>query len=160
MTTTYDFDRPCPCGSGETYGACCGRYIGGAPVPTAEALMRSRYVGYLLGDTEYVERTWHPSTRPESVDLAQGPTWTGLDIRSTAAGGVCDEHGTVEFIAYYVAGGGPGTLHEKSHFVREGGNWYYVDGDLYETPADGVKVGRNAPCPCGSGRKFKRCCGR
>lgn len=121
--------------------------------------MRSRYTAYFLGLERYLLQTWHASTRPTSVDLQAGPTWTGLQIRSTEAGAEADERGSVEFVARYLAGGRPGTLHESSRFLREEGHWYYVDGRLHDAP-DGTKVSRNAPCPCGSGRKFKRCCGR
>jgi SEC-C motif-containing protein len=159
MTYEYDSNRPCPCGSGESYGACCRPCLQGATAPTAQALMRSRYVAYLLGDADYIARTWHPSTRPGSVDLSRGPTWTGLQIRNTERGSPGDDEGSVEFVARYIAEGRPGSLHERSRFVREEGLWLYVDGELYETPSE-EKVSRNAPCPCGSGRKFKRCCGR
>lgn len=153
-----DPGSPCPCGSGRTFGGCCGRYLGGLPAPTAEALMRSRYTAYYLGDEDYLRRTWHSSTRPESLEMEAGPTWTSLEICATEEGAEADERGRVEFVARYVAEGRPGTLHESSRFLREEGRWVYVDGELYQQPGEG-KVGRNAPCPCGSGRKFKRCCG-
>jgi len=121
--------------------------------------MRSRYTGYFLGDEDYILLTWHPSTRPASVELRSGPAWTGLEIRATEAGGSDDGQGSVEFVAHYVAGGRSGAIHETSRFVREDGRWYYVDGQLHELPPQS-KVSRNAPCPCGSGKKFKRCCGR
>lgn len=160
MKNEFDLESLCPCGSGKEFGACCGRYIGGVPAPTAEALMRSRYTAYFLGDEAYLRHTWHSATRPESVDIQNGPEWTGLEIRSTGAGGEPDEHGLVEFVARYVADGRPGALHESSRFLREDGRWVYVDGEIHRSPGQGEKVGRNAPCPCGSGRKFKRCCGR
>jgi SEC-C motif-containing protein len=120
--------------------------------------MRSRYTAFILGEESYLLRTWHRSSRPVSVNLDDGPVWTGLEIRSIEAGGPEDEEGAVEFVARYIAGGRPGTLHENSRFLREDGRWYYLDGDIREAAAAGEKVGRNDPCPCGSGRKFKRCC--
>nr|BFF27092.1 hypothetical protein GCM10025732_50570 [Glycomyces mayteni] len=78
----------CPCGSGETYAACCGRFhTGAAAAPTAEALMRSRYSAFAVGDEPYLLRTWHPGTRPDRLDLAaDARTWTGLDILDTTGG--------------------------------------------------------------------------
>jgi len=150
---------PCPCDSGRPYAHCCGAFIAGAGAgaETPEALMRSRYSAYVLGEQTYLLDTWHPSTRPESIDTAAGPRWLRLEIRSTG-GGPADDEGTVEFVAHYLEGEHHGRLHELSRFRREEGRWYYLDGTLY--PTDSEKVGRNAACPCGSGRKFKRCCGR
>lgn len=156
MTVTFDSERPCPCGSGRPFGDCCGRFMAGAAAPTAEALMRSRYTAFVLGDEDYLLRTWHRSSRPDSLGLGDSPVWIGLEIRSSEAGGSADEEGTVEFVARYIAGGRQGTLRENSRFLREEGRWYYLDGDIREA---GEKAGRNDPCPCGSGRKFKRCCG-
>lgn len=151
---------PCPCGSGKPFAACCGPYLAGErPAPTAESLMRSRYTAFARGDAAYLLATWHASTRPADLDLADDPvTWQRLDIRQTQAGGLDDTHGEVAFTAHYLAGGQPGVLQENSRFVRENGQWYYVDGQIGgSAPA---KPGRNAPCPCGSGKKYKRCCGR
>jgi len=154
-----DFEELCPCGSGRSFGTCCGPNLAGEAAPTAEALMRSRYVAYLLKDESYVLRTWHRSTRPDSLELAGGPNWRSLDIRSSAGDAGADS-AAVEFVARYVAGGRAGSLHEVSRFVREEGQWFYLDGEVRPDPAPRAKVGRNASCPCGSGRKFKRCCGR
>jgi len=121
----------CPCG-GADYASCCGRYHRGEAVPpTAEALMRSRYSAYVLGDLEWLRRTWHPSTRP--ADLAADPAtrWLGLTVKSHAQQD--DTHATVEFVARYKVGGRAWRLHERSRFVREDGNWQYVDGDLFES---------------------------
>lgn len=121
--------------------------------------MRSRYTAYALGDEAYLLRSWHRSTRPERVDVRAAPRWIGLEIRAAEAGGPSDEHGTVEFVAHFLEGERAGTLHETSRFVREAGEWRYVEGTLHAGTPVPDKVGRNAPCPCGSGRKFKRCCG-
>jgi SEC-C motif-containing protein len=115
--------EPCPCGSGATYDACCGRlHRREAEASTAEQLMRSRYAGYVVGALDHVFRTWHPRTRPE--DVTGGPAWTGLRIVTTDAGGPEDDEGEVEFVASYAGG----ALHERSRFVRRRGRWVYVDG--------------------------------
>jgi len=122
---------PCPCGSHKLYRDCCGRYHAGAVAPDAQALMRSRYSAYVLADRDYLLRTWHATTRPESLDL--GPPgavrWLGLAVRQHQV--IDADHAQVEFIARSRAGGGPATrLHEISQFVREDGCWYYVDGSF------------------------------
>ena len=150
---------PCPCGSGRAYARCCGAFHRGEEsAPTAETLMRSRYAAYALGLTDYLLATWSRETRPEERDLAgDALQWIDLEIRATRAGGVADATGEVEFVARAIAGDTLRSLHETSRFVREDGEWRYRDGDL--APDAPVKLGRNAPCPCGSGRKFKRCHG-
>lgn len=135
--------------------ACCGRYLAGEGAPTAETLMRSRYTANVLGDGDYLRRTWHPDTRPDPLDPAVGPDWRGLEIRRTEDGGAGDETGLVEFVARFHDGRRAGVLHETSRFTRLQGRWVYVDGDIHPEPAP---TPRNAPCPCGSGKKFKRCC--
>ena len=124
----------CPCGSGDTYGACCGRFHAGTPAPTAEALMRSRFSAFAAGNAEYLLATWHPSTRPAKLELDDGTQWRRLDVVRTEAGGTFDAQGVVEFAAHYMDhpanhdDDGHGVLRETSRFVREGGRWYYVDG--------------------------------
>jgi SEC-C motif domain protein len=123
-------DRACPCGSGRPLAACCGRYLRGNARPdTAGQLMRSRYAAYVLGDETYLLRTWHASTRPAELKLAAAPVkWLGLRILRTEAGGPDDRDGVVEFEARYKPHGRAERLHEVSRFVREDGQWYYVDG--------------------------------
>ncbi|KMN29696.1 MULTISPECIES: YchJ family protein [Chromobacterium] len=125
----------CPCGLGPAYAACCGRYLddAGAPAPTAEALMRSRYTAYARGDEGYLLASWHASTRPQSLDLAADAgvvKWLGLDVLATEAGGATDVGGMVEFIARCKVGGKAERMHERSRFVREDGRWFYVSGEL------------------------------
>ncbi|MBT0960828.1 YchJ family protein [Denitromonas iodatirespirans] len=121
--------RPCPCGRPATYAACCGRLIAGDTVAAdAESLMRSRYSAYCQGEADYLRATWHPSTRPETLDLTDGPRWTGLSVESAVATGPTTA--TVEFVARYRSGGRPGQIHERSRFVHEDGRWFYVDGDI------------------------------
>ena len=123
--------QTCPCGSGTTYDACCGRlHRGAAAAVTAEELMRSRYAAYATGDAAYLFRTWHPRTRPDDLSPDPGVTWTGLTIVDVEAGGPDDATGEVAFRAGYVAATGAGELRERSRFERRGGGWVYVDGDV------------------------------
>lgn len=155
----------CPCNSGKPYGDCCGPYIAGEKVPpTPEALMRSRYSAYAVVDVNYLEQTLLPGTRddfdPEGAkNWAQSGVWTGLEIRSTEGGEANDDEGYVEFVANYTVDGKPHAHHETSRFVRQDGRWWYVDGVTGQRPRRVVKVGRNDPCLCGSGKKYKKCCG-
>ena len=153
----------CPCGSGTDYAACCGRYLDSdLPAPTAEALMRSRYAAYVAGNDAYLRKTWDPDTCPESINAGEaGVDWTGLTIIATTGGGKGDDTGTVEFVAGVSQQGQAGHLHELSDFKRTAnGQWLYVDGDTPKgTPVRVKKTGRNDPCPCGSGKKYKKCCG-
>jgi SEC-C motif-containing protein len=121
--------RRCPCGSGLPLAECCGRlHEGRATAATAEQLMRSRYSAFVVGDAAYLLATWHPATRPRWLDLDPGVRWTGLDVLATTGGALLAAEGTVEFRAHYVRGGAAGTQHENSRFVRDGGQWRYVDG--------------------------------
>lgn len=119
----------CPCLSGLPYAECCGPlHAGERTAPTAEALMRSRYSAFALGDAAYLRATWHPSTRPRDLQLDDGTRWVRLDVLATGAGGPFDTAGTVEFRAHYRDAAGAGSLHEVSRFARVGGTWSYVDG--------------------------------
>lgn len=124
----------CPCGSGETLGLCCGRYLTGLgqgqAAPTAEALMRSRYSAFALGDTDHLLASWHPSTRPGDLELEDGTRWLHLSIDATERGGPFDTSGIVEFTAVYRSSAGRGEQHERSRFLREDGRWFYVDGEV------------------------------
>lgn len=157
-------DNPCYCGSGLTFDNCCGQYISGSKsAETAEKLMRSRYCAYVIEDENYLLDTWHPDTRPKTAN-AHDPsiTWTELQVLETTDGGMSDEAGTVKFTAFMEQNGTRGSLRELSRFKRgEDGRWYYYDGtEPNEPPVKSNKVGRNEPCPCGSGKKYKKCCGR
>lgn len=129
---TAPASRPCPCGSGTTYAACCARWHHGPQhlqAPDAAALMRSRYAAYVLGLTDYLLATWHPRTRPASLTPGEpGLKWLGLEVRRHQP--IDDTHAQVEFVARSKLGGRAHRLHETSRFVREDGRWYYVDGDL------------------------------
>ena len=120
----------CPCGNAnKEYTDCCARYLNGREdAATAEALMRSRYTAYTLENEDYLLATWHPSTRPDSLKLADGPhkKWLGLRVSRHEQNG--KDHSIVEFVARYKVGGRAHRLHEISRFVRESGRWFYVNG--------------------------------
>ena len=130
MSGVIDDDVPCPCGWGEPFAGCCGRYLGGGPdgtahAPTAEALMRSRYTAFAVGDREHLLRSWDPATRPAGLDLDPGVQWRRLVVVATTAGSPFDDTGTVEFEAHYRQAGRRGVQHENSLFTRQGGRWTY-----------------------------------
>jgi SEC-C motif domain protein len=161
--------KNCPCGSGRDYSDCCGQYISGkATPPTAEALMRSRYTAYVEHEIDYIINTCvhkgkddidYKSTR----DWSEQSNWLGLKIISVEKGSVTDAEGTVEFEASYERDGLKDVHHERAKFKKdsaEGSQWLYDEGHV--TPLtvvrSGPKTGRNDPCPCGSGKKYKHCC--
>jgi SEC-C motif domain protein len=121
--------RRCPCGTGLPHAECCGRlHDGTVTAATAEQLMRSRYSAFALGDAGYLLGTWHPTTRPRSLEIDRDVRWTGLDVLATTGGSLMSSEGTVEFRAHYVSGRTAGAQHENSRFVRDGGQWRYLDG--------------------------------
>lgn len=144
---------PCPCCSGKPYSECCRSCHLGQAAGDPEALMRSRYCAFVMGDACYLSATWHPDTRPDKLSLEQSPDWTSLRILDTREQG---DSGRVHFQAFYRQGAQWGCLEERSRFVRQAGNWMYLDGDASQRT---FKPERNDACPCGSGRKFKVCCG-
>ncbi|WP_455206150.1 YchJ family metal-binding protein [Kaarinaea lacus] len=153
----------CPCGSKLPYDDCCKPYIAGSKdAPTAEALMRSRYVAYAQKNDDYIIKTWHESTRPEDEKPTDTPAdWIGLTILRTENGLEKDNEGLVEFRARCRIKGQAGGIDEASQFVKENGKWFYVDGSTIQpVRTRDNKVGRNDPCPCGSGKKYKKCCGK
>lgn len=120
----------CPCGSKNGYRQCCEPLHNGAAARDAEALMRSRYSAFALGLDDYIQRSWHISTRPapSGVTLDPQQRWIGLQIKRHQP--IDSEHALVEFIARYKINGRAFVLHETSRFVREGEHWFYVDGDI------------------------------
>ncbi|GHV73214.1 UPF0225 protein [Spirochaetia bacterium] len=159
----------CPCGSGRPYAECCEPYITGAQKPpTAESLMRSRYTAYAEHAVDYIVETCVRDTdEKQNIDVketrawSEGSKWLGLKILSVTRGGPADTEGTVEFEASYERDGLRDIHHERAQFKKVDGQWLYDEGDIVPktivraTP----KVGRNEPCPCGSGKKYKHCCG-
>ncbi|MER7077464.1 YchJ family protein [Saccharopolyspora kobensis] len=120
----------CPCGLGEPFAECCAPlHSGERRASTAEQLMRSRFSAFAVGDASYLLASWHPSTRPDEVELDPEQRWVHLEILERTGGGPFDSAGTVRFRAHYRLPGERGTLTENSRFAKEGGAWYYVDGD-------------------------------
>ncbi len=172
----------CPCGNAQPYEACCEPFINGAKYPdTAEQLMRSRYTAYVKGNLQYIHDTLAPESRHDfdmasTKKWAQQSQWLGLKIEN-AKGGPNDKKGTVEFTATYKDKKETLEHHEVSQFRKdENGHWFFVGGDAH-THKEGEghhhhhhakvetvvrhepKIGRNDPCTCGSGKKYKKCCG-
>ena len=156
----------CVCGSGREFDDCCAPILAGQPAPTAEALMRSRYAAYVVGNLDHLERTVTPEAlqsfdRSDAEQVAAETTWLGLEIRRVVDGGVDDETGLVEFVFRYRLKGKTMAQHELSEFRRDGETWRYHRSEMNPKgpPARVVKVGRNDLCACGSGKKYKKCCG-
>ena len=158
----------CPCGSGLDHTQCCTPYIHGEkPAPTAEALMRSRYSAYVFKELDYLTATLAPEALEDHDEAsvkewAESAEWLGLTIHDTWAGLEGDEAGIVEFSAHYAIDGEAQVHRERSEFRLDNGHWLYVDGQMVSPPPirKERKIGRNEPCPCGSGKKYKKCCAR
>lgn len=159
----------CPCGSATDYAACCETIIKGVrPAATAEQLMRARYAAYAMTEMDFIFASTHPDHR-QGYDhegtrtWAENSEWLGLTILNTVKGTAQDSAGEVEFIARFREKGGSQDHehHEHGQFVKQDGNWYFTDGVMAKAkPLVSAKIGRNEPCPCGSGHKFKKCCGK
>lgn len=159
----------CVCGLGPSTEECCGRYVNaGEAAPTPEALMRARYAAYVLQKIDFIEASHDPDKRHEmdkdgALEWAQSAEWLGLDINATEGGGPDDDEGVVEFVAKYEVQDRVVNHRERAFFKKIKGKWFYHDGDMIKPKPvvrEGPKVGRNDPCPCGSGKKYKKCCGR
>lgn len=151
----------CPCGSNQAYSQCCEPYLlGKKTAATPEILMRSRYTAYVKGNIDYIEKTQADNSdfnKAEAETWAKESEWLGLEIRN-AKGNV------VEFIARYkVKGQEKVAVHQEiSEFVQKDGDWLFKQGTIVGAQPikrTEAKVGRNDPCPCGSGKKYKKCCG-
>ena len=157
----------CTCGSGIAYAECCEPYIKGVKnAPTAEALMRSRYTAYVVHAVDYIMETIHEDTRSTInrdyiKKWSEKAKWLGLKIIAVEGGGAYME-GKVEFEATYEMDGLHKIHHETALFKKVGNCWFYVKGEVVPKTEVrvGKKIGRNDPCPCGSGKKYKHCCGR
>ena len=135
---------------------------------TAEALMRSRYTAFVVGDIDYIFDTHDPDTvhqveRSSTEQWSKQSEWLGLEILDTDLGGREDYTGTVEFVARYKVRSTTINHREIATFRKQNGRWLFVDGEEVAGPPvvrEGPRVGRNDPCPCGSGKKYKKCCGK
>jgi SEC-C motif domain protein len=158
----------CVCGKGESLETCCGPYLKGEAKPdTAEALMRARYAAYALGNIDYILSSHDPDNvkdvdRGNTEQWSKNSTWLGLEILKTERGQPEDTQGSVDFVARYKLKGVTINHRERATFRKHEGRWVFVDGQEITAPTvkrEGPVVGRNDPCPCGSGKKFKKCCG-
>lgn len=155
----------CPCTPEQAYELCCQPFHQGEKQPeTAETLMRARYSAYVKGEVDFILNTTHPVKRA-NVDAdsirawSEESEWLGLEIEGTENGGPNDEQGIVTFKAHYRIEDHDRSHHERSTFTKIDGSWFYEDGSSAQVRRDGTKIGRNEPCPCGSGKKYKKCCG-
>lgn len=156
----------CPCGSGNDYAACCEPIITGKKkADTAEQTMRARYSAHEKVEVDFIFNSTHPKYR-EGYDhkgtrkWAAESEWYGLEIVDTVQGGPKDKEGEVEFIARFRDKEGRRTHHERGQFKREKGKWLFTEGTMVKSkPLSVNKIGRNDPCSCGSGKKYKKCCG-
>ncbi len=147
----------CPCGSGRAFTDCCEPFIDGIiPPPGPEQLMRSRYSAFALQRMAYIAASWHPDFRPPNGGDDATPRWIGLSVLEVRPG---IAEAQVEFEARYLAHGEVQSIHERSEFRFEQGRWWYTTGTQLPPTFTRWKPARNEPCPCGSGIKFKRCCG-
>ncbi len=158
----------CPCGTGKALPECCAPYIDGTDKPeAAESLMRARYTAHTLGNMAYILSTHHPATRTDideaaTARWARDSEWLGLEIISVEGGGKDDDKARIEFMARYRDGGRRRhTHHERGLFERYHSQWYFRDAevpDVNQFRREAPKQGRNDPCACGSGKKYKKCC--
>ena len=170
----------CPCGSNQAFSTCCELiHNHHSLAKTAEQLMRARYTAFVIGNNEFIINTYHSTCRPSNeaaeIEAATQLAWCKLEIISTSYDSNSDT-AFVEFKAWYIDEGDLQVLHENSRFLKESSLdkndselcWYYVDGQFIEengvsktinnTTTNTQKTARNANCPCGSGKKYKRCC--
>lgn len=157
----------CPCGSGIAFDSCCGPFLMEQARPkTAVQLMRSRYCAYAMASIDYLYKTSGAKVRKEfdaenTRKWAESGKWNGIEILSTEGGSEVDDVGFVEFIAKYSVNETEFKHHERSEFAKVDGVWVFIDGKIFGPEPirrEQPKVGRNDPCPCGSGKKYKKCC--
>ncbi len=162
-TAMVDTAAPCPCGSGQSFGLCCSPIIAGAAAATPEALMRSRYTAYVIGALDHVAATHAAEVRDdfnraEAERLSRSCIFQGIDIRKATQSA---DRGQVDFVLRFNRDGKDMIQVELADFRKEHGRWLYAGGKLSPQVAQRTvqRVGRNDPCPCGSGKKAKKCCG-
>ena len=158
----------CPCGKGASLETCCGPYLDGSAQPeTAEALMRSRYTAFATGNVDYVLAT-HDPDRVSEIDRknteawSKDSEWLGFELVSSENGGAADDAGVIEFVAHYKVKGLSIDHRERAYFRKHGSRWVFVDGQMVNGPPvrrTEPRIGRNDPCHCGSGKKYKKCHG-
>jgi SEC-C motif-containing protein len=159
----------CPCGSGKDFSDCCEPIITETrKAQTAAELMRARYSAFAKVQTDFLLSSLHPARRAahdqkETHLWAAKSQWNRLEIISTEKGGENDETGMVEFVAHYTVKGERTRHHERATFNKVDGEWFFDDGEAVlpqQVIRNEPKIGRNDPCPCNSGKKYKKCCGK
>ena len=162
-------DELCPCASGKPFGECCGPILDGSrKAATAAELMRARYSAYAVCNVDFLYASSGPEVREEfdektTHEWSKSATWQGLEVVETEKGGPDDDEGYVAFVAHYSANGQTCEHREKSYFKKLDGEWRFIDGEIEKNKPfhrEEPKVGRNDLCPCGSGKKYKKCCGK
>ncbi len=156
----------CSCGSGIGYEKCCRPFHKFDSIPkTALACMMARYCAFVKLEMDFLEKSYNPDKlegydRDSTFRWAKESAWKGLEIVECLNGQESDEEGVVEFKAKYVSGGSEYIHHEKAKFLKREGVWFFMDGDIQNDSIKRVspKIGRNDACPCGSGKKYKKCC--
>jgi SEC-C motif domain protein len=159
----------CSCDSQKPYAQCCEPIIRGSQKPqTAVELMRARYTAYVRHEIDFILDSLSPTRKKDTdrkatEEWSQQTDWQGLEIRATEKGGPNDDVGTVEFVAKFQEKGESKIHHELSTFIKHQGDWVFEDGvPAKNKPVkhEGPRIGRNDPCHCGSGLKFKKCHGK
>lgn len=157
-------ETACLCGSQLNYHDCCYLYHSGEKkAPTAEVLMRSRFTAYALKKDNYLLETWTGSKCPASINFdKEDAQWQRLEIVNIKKGRIKDTKGIVEFKAYFISQGENSVMNEISRFKKIDERWFYLDGFVKSVGLvnKSHNQGKNAPCSCDSGKKFKRCCGK
>ena len=157
----------CPCGSKLEFDQCCEPFLLDTKKPgTATELMRTRYTAYAMGFVEFLYKTSSAKVKKEfdadsSRKWAESATWTGIEIINEVEGTAEDTKGTVEFTAHYTVNETDFNHHEKAYFAKTNGEWFFMDGKIFGPEPERreePKTGRNDPCICGSGKKYKKCC--
>ncbi len=159
----------CHCGKGESFEACCAPLLAKKKkAKTAEELMRARYSAFVEANIDYIMDTHDPDTvkqvdRDNTLQWAKESEWIRLEIVKTEKGGEDDHFGRVDFVSTYKIKGTEIEHRESATFRNDGGTWLFVDGEQIAGPPvvrEEPKLGRNDPCKCGSGKKYKKCCGK
>lgn len=149
----------CPCNNEVDYEKCCKPFLKRIEkAPSPEKLMRSRYSAYVKGEIDYLIETTRPQNRDlykreDLINWSNNSIWEKLEIISIRSGNESSTSGLVEFKAYYTQNGKKEIHHELSIFKKENDIWYF---DYGTTPRE---IGKNEYCICGSGKKYKKCCG-
>ncbi len=154
----------CPCGSNKEFKECCEPYILGTKnAPSAVATMRARYSSFATGSIDYITNTHNPDERDqlshdETKAWSENSEWKSLEILESEHQD--DTHASVEFVATYITKNNEQTHHEVAQFEKIDDFWYFMDGEIVRNSVKriGPKIGRNDPCVCGSGKKYKKCC--